>query len=482
MVLVYALLMSYITKVFVVKDYEHAGIKSDVTGMSYLAEKWDGFYEKDSDTIDVIFIGSSIIHTDVDVNQMYHDYGFTSYNLSADQQSGSSILFFLKEALKYQTPQVVFIDVQAMSHPYVGTETSGHYSFDFMKAGINKVQGIINLHDSTIEDLLFPFTKYHARWEELEQSDFDYVFSDKTNILNGHMCNTMQNVAEVPIEYEPSSYTLSELGYGDTEQCLDHVVEYCNQAGVECVLLRTPQSYTYAQSKYCDALKLYAEEKGVLFWNCNEYYNEIGIDFSTDFVDGQHMNQMGSTKFSKFLGQKITESFDLEDHKGMVGYEEWDKSYDYQNHLIHNYEMKNYTSAQEYVDNGDYNSEDLIFIYTYDSIDDLKNVSGIPSSINDITSSGNTSNICILRQGEVVENVNLYSGERWMGIDDYVTGGLEIEIVDGDTKLWFNDNYYITEDAQTFVDLLIYDMMLGRPVDHVKINVGLASNLTRLYN
>lgn len=482
MSLVYALLMSYIRPVFMAKDNHYYAVNSDVTDLPYFAEKWDGFYEKDKNSIDAIFFGTSIMHTDIDVNQMYHDYGFTSYVLSADQQSGSSILYFLKEALKYQKPKVVFIDVQAMSHGYKYDELSAHYSYDFMKTGINKLQGVISLRNSSVEDIMFPFTKYHARWEELSQSDFDYVFMDKTNMLNGHFCYMMQNPAEVPAEYEPSSYTLSELGYEDTEQCLDNVVEYCNQIGLECVLLRTPNSYSYSQSKYCDALECYAEENAIPFWNCNDYYDEIGTDFSTDFIDGHHMSQVGSAKFSKFLGQMISDNFELEDHRGELGYEEWDQAYDYQNYLIHSFEIRHYTTAQEYADNLDYSSENLVFMYTYDNTYDLKNVAGIPATVDEIGSSKAASKTCILYQGQVVENVNLNSDESWKGIEEYVPDGLEIESIDGDTKLWFGNEYYITEEASGLVDVFIYDVKLGKLLEHAKININWDSNLTHLYN
>lgn len=482
MVLIYALLMSYIRPVFMAKDNHYYAVNSDVTDLPYFAEKWDGFYEKDKNTIDVLFLGTSIIHTDIDVNQMYHDYGFTSYDLSADQHSGADILYFLKEALKYQNPKVVFIDVQSMSNAYQYNEISAHYSYDFMKTGINKLQGVMSLRNLSVENIMFPFTKYHARWEELSQSDFDYVFMDKTNMLNGHFCYMMQNPVEIPTEYEASSCTLSELGYNDTEKCLNDVVEYCAQNGLECVLLRTPLSYSYWNSKYYDALGLYAEEHGVKFWNCNDYYDEIGTDFSTDFIDIWHMNQVGAQKLSIFLGRKISENFELEDHREKPGYEEWDQAYDYQNYLMHSFEIRHYINAQEYADNLDYDSENLVFFYTYDSIDDLKKVAGIPSAVNEIASCEATSLTSVLYQGNVVENVNLNSSESWKGINDYVSGGVEIESIGGDTKLWFGNEYHITEDAAGFVDVIIYDIKLGKILEHAKINVNWESYLTHLYN
>ena len=452
----------------------YQAVNGDVTELPYLAEKWDGFYEKDRDTIDMLFIGTSVIHTGVDVNYLYHEYGFTSYDLSADQMAGSNIFYFLKEALKYQSPRVIFVDVQSLSNK-ISPSASLHYSFDYMRQGINRIQGINEHPVSMQSENYFPFIEYHNRWEELDETDFRYVFQDKLNMLNGYLIYMLSNDSPVPVSYEKTDQTLSELGYKQTEKNLNKIISFCREKGVECVLIRTPQSYSEAQAQYCDALQKYADENNIEFWNFNNYSDEMGIDFSTDFVDGHHLNLIGSRKFTAFMGKWISKQFEYTDHRGTKGYEEWDAAYDYENYLIHAYEIRHYVTAQQYLDNNDFLSDELIYIYTYDNPANIQRITGIseiPNKIRKNTKSYRTY-VCIVKKGELFLEMVLPLDETWK---DYSllpqAECLMIESFNGKTKIWFGDMGIETETISGLVDLIIYDKKLGRILDHSIVDMN----------
>lgn len=457
-------------------------VNDDVTELPYLPEKWEGFYEKDRDTIDMLFIGTSVVHTGVDVNYLYHEYGFTSYDLSADQMAGPNVYYFIKEALRYQSPQVIFVDVQPLSYAGSQQSVSLHYSFDHMKQGINRIQGIIEHPASAQNGNLFPFIEYHNRWEELEEMDFRYMFQDKLNMLNGYFIYMAANDSPVPLSHEKTDWTLSELGYTCTEEYLNKIVPYCREKGIECVLFRTPQSYSEAQAQYCDALEKYADENNIEFWNFNNYYDEIGIDFSTDFVDGQHLNYIGSRKFTAFLGKLISGRFEYTDHRGTEGYGEWDAAYDYENYLIHAYEIRHYGTARQYLDNNDFLSDELIYIYTYKDLADIQKITGITGISDKILEGDNTvSQICIAEKGEILQQIVLPLDETWKDTDLIQSAEcLLIESFDGKTKIWFGDVGTETQETYGQVDLLIYDKKLRRVLDHVTVNVNSDCYLTHL--
>ncbi len=467
--------MLILNEVFIKKTTDYQAVNCEVTELPYLAEKWDGFYEKDRDTIDMLFIGTSVVHTGVDVNYLYHEYGFTSYDLSADQMAGSNIYYFLKEAVKYQSPKVIFVDVQSLSHADSFQSASLHYSYDYMRQGIDRIQGINEQPVSIRSGNYFPFIEYHSRWEELEETDFQYMFQDKLNMLNGYLIYMVSNDSPVPEAYEKTDKTLSELGYGRTEETLNKIVSFCREKGAECVLIRTPQSYSEKQARYCDALQKYTDENNIEFWNFNNYYDEIGIDFSTDFVDGQHLNLAGSRKFTAFMGKWISERFEYTDHRGAKGYEEWDAAYDYENYLIHAYEIRRYWTAQQYLTNNDFLSDELIFIYTYNNSTDIQSITGIPEISNKIrkkTKSKKTY-VCIVEKGELFMEMELPLDETWK---DYSllpqAERLMIESFDGKIKVWFGDRGIETERNNGIVELIIYDKKLGRILDHNKFDMN----------
>ena len=469
--LIFIIILLTIDRIFVLKTIKYSAVNGTVTDLPYLSEKWAGFYEKDKNTIDMLFMGTSCVHTGVDVNYLYHEYGFTSYNLSADQMSGASIYSFLKEATKYQSPKVIFIDVQGLFSESSGSSTSVHYHYDFMRQGLNRIQGIRENDNITHEENFFPFMKYHTRWSELREIDFKYLFMDKTNLLNGYFIYMYTNAASAPVQYEKSDDSLIDIGHTQTLNNLDRIIQFCDEKNIECILFKTPHVYTEVQSHYYDAVEQYAQQKGIKFWNFNKYYNEIGMDFSTDFTDGQHLNYIGSRKFTKFFGKMIAQQVEYEDHRGSSGYEEWETAYDYENYLIHAYEMRQYQNAIDYLDYNDYLLDDIVWVYTYNNVDDLYK---IPiAELGDVTGGEGNSQITIMEMNNIRTNIYLAKGETWENKDILAKSKpLFIESLDSGTKVWFGDDSISTKEGGGKVDLIIYDKRLNKVLDHVTINTN----------
>ena len=74
--------------------------------------KFNQFYDMDKDSVDVLFIGSSVVANAFSPQEIYDSYGIRSYNLASQQQSVFFNYYWLKEALKYQSPKVVVMDTK----------------------------------------------------------------------------------------------------------------------------------------------------------------------------------------------------------------------------------------------------------------------------------------------------------------------------------------------------------------------------------
>lgn len=62
------------------------------------------------DTVDVLFLGSSHGVTSFLPQELYNQYGITGYNLGCEQQGMVTSYYWLKEALRYQSPKAVVLD------------------------------------------------------------------------------------------------------------------------------------------------------------------------------------------------------------------------------------------------------------------------------------------------------------------------------------------------------------------------------------
>ena len=68
-----------------------------------------------------------------------------------------------------------------------------------------------------------------------------------------------------------------------------------------------------------------AQAGGILFDNANLKYEELGLDFGTDFNDYSHLNYLGEGKYTLYLGGLIKNCFDVPDRRGDERYESWDR-------------------------------------------------------------------------------------------------------------------------------------------------------------
>ena len=90
----------------------------------YYMETWPttntykDFYKLKRDSADVLFFGSSHTVATFDPQVIYDNYGITSYNLGCEQQSLVITYYWLREALKYQSPKAVVLDTYIL-HQYI---------------------------------------------------------------------------------------------------------------------------------------------------------------------------------------------------------------------------------------------------------------------------------------------------------------------------------------------------------------------------
>ena len=86
-------------------------IKGQEYGVYSPYAQYGGFYEMEKNTVDVLFLGSSHCYCGFSPQEFYDRCGIRSYNLGSSRQSTWLSYYWLREALKTQTPQAVVMDV-----------------------------------------------------------------------------------------------------------------------------------------------------------------------------------------------------------------------------------------------------------------------------------------------------------------------------------------------------------------------------------
>ncbi len=273
-------------------------------------------YYKSDKNHDVLFVGSCQFFENISPVTMWEEYGITSYiRGSADQYIWQSY-YLLEDALRYETPDVVVMNVHALS---IGKdeaeEAYNRMTLDGMSWSMSKVNAInaSMTADETFISYLFPIARYHSRWSELTSEDFNYYFKKPYVTTKGYL----MQVGVRPVTTQPRVPVLAD-GTFDEENVayLQKASDLCKAKGIKLVLLKAPSIYPHWYDEYDQQVVEFAKKNDLLYINAIEQNDVIGIDYATDTFDyGQHLNVHGAEKFSIYLGKILGEKYNLADHR-----------------------------------------------------------------------------------------------------------------------------------------------------------------------
>ncbi len=275
------------------------------------------FYKLEDNSVDVFFLGSSNAAAGFIPQELYNNYGITSYNLGCEQQSMLVSYYWLKEALRTQSPQVIILDC-LMLFPFGdmgvlnSSEECTRKALDYMRLGRTKreaVNAICGL-DETLSDESFYFTniRYHTRWKELSVKDFSIGKIAESGQLKGYapLFGKGNNETWCPFEDKGEMEGCHEMNPVMREYFCK-IAELCRQQGITLIMVKTPTTDEHI-GKY-NGLKLIAQEQGLVFLDFNEekMYEQLEFVYSLDMNDDAHCNISGAAKLTNFMGEYLVE-------------------------------------------------------------------------------------------------------------------------------------------------------------------------------
>lgn len=272
-------------------------------------------YYRESGNHDVVFIGDCEVYANYSPMEMYRSQGITAYIRGTSQQLIWQSYYVLKETLKHETPKAVVFNVNAMRYGEPVKEAFNRLTIDQMRWSEEKI-GIIQASMTEEEDFLsyvFPILRYHSRFDELTQEDWEYFFKVKDNTYNGYLVNKNINpVGALPAKRPLADYQFADICY----DYLDKITVLCKENGVELILVKAPSLYPYWYEQYDEQMAEYARENGLAYYNFAACIEEIGLDFQVDTYDaGLHLNHTGAEKLSRYFARILAENHQIPDRR-----------------------------------------------------------------------------------------------------------------------------------------------------------------------
>lgn len=323
--------MECILSPILTRKYEY---KTDYAAM----EIAQGFYAEPENSLDVLYLGSSYIRNGISPLEIWHNYGITGYARAGSQQAPVVSCYLLKEAFKTQSPKVVIYEASFLintqnseANNYDVRENRLREAIDFMKFGPVKLElarEIVEHSSLSYADLLVPAYRYHERWTDLGEIDFQplgaapYAYKGQYPALTISSYETRENYMADGSCDEPAYLDTLTAYYVERMQAL------CRKHDAELMLVHMPN--TIWDDNRHTIISEYANSHGLAFLDycTDELRSEVGFNSNTDSGDGgAHLNIIGAGKVSKHLGRYLKEQFQLDDKRDNEAYSGWNNDY-----------------------------------------------------------------------------------------------------------------------------------------------------------
>ncbi len=288
----------------------HLLMHKQVEGQWDMTAKVVGFYNEKPNSVDVLFFGSSHMYCSVDPAIVKEETGLSSYVFATQQQPLWITYHYMIEALKTQTPKVMFVEMHmaSISDLYMD-EGTNHTAIDPIPLSKNKIEMVMAAAPAGKQRYyIFDIMKYHERWRELEKLDYVRKYETRKDPDKGFVCLTQAAIgletADLSDVDGRARITKKNALY------INKMIDLANQKGIRLILFKAPSNATPRQKICYNGAAWIASERGVEFidYNDPELYEEMDLNIKTDFYDVHHLNQNGMEKFVPDLCERFLAS------------------------------------------------------------------------------------------------------------------------------------------------------------------------------
>lgn len=293
---------------------------------------WGHYLEEAEDSLDVLFVGSSLTYCNIIPAVFWEETGLTAYNVTGPALTVPGEYYFLREALKTQSPSVVFIEITAAlyeRHPGHTKTMLGHIPW-----GENRILAAVNeAEPENVRGLLFPMIFYHSRWTELTEDDWDVFWNGYgQDITAGY---TYLNEYRVPEGYTTRTDPIDPENTARNMEYFHRIADVCREAGVTPVFYESPAASTMPEEEMAAVRQELEGIEGAIVVNFNDHRDAIGAQLDYDYYDVLHYNAAGAEKFSRYLGQWFLENLEVRPKAGQDT-ELWQRRLEYITGLLEN--------------------------------------------------------------------------------------------------------------------------------------------------
>lgn len=432
------------------------------------------FYNERDNSIDVLFLGSSHMFVNVSPSILWKEYGMAGFDLGGSIQPLWNTYYYLKEALKTQSPEVIVIDCySAVGCTDEYTDHSRIIKNNFgLKPSIDKIKSIKTSSPKDLwADYLLEYPTFHERYTDITEKDFqsgrsvDYIAYNcwKGQYLYYNMVEQMRP----DVDAMGGTHALTDRN----EKYLRKIIELAKRRDIPLVLMVAPYVLTNEDMRIYNRISEIADEYNIDYINFNYHYDNMSLDFSKDYADNAHMTYRGSEKFSKYLGKYLKNRYNIPDRRNNEDYISYDKMLRYYEQIIYNKELAGKNNLESYL--AELQNENYIIVVSaignYKDLSNYKDVRKMLLGCDIDLNKASDNSVWIIKGGKKLsssQGEDRYCWHEEVGKYDVLT----VSSADAIVEIKLNTMAY--QQAAEGINIWTYDMLTESFVGTVDFEEG----------
>lgn len=280
------------------------------------------------ETYEVQVYGSCHAYTSYNPTYMVEKYNVSSYVFATPGEIFPSTYVRMANRFKTDVPKVALVEIWG-ANPYETYDStsnilSGYFPacMDMLPFSMEKLEVICDFEELDLFNESIAVVKYKNRLAkgQLKQVDFDHDYLNTYGMdwTAGEMTNRFDNYGyksnpSVPLR----AYDALQAKVEDDEclevepnilKYIEKIIDLCDKYEVPVIFYRAPYRSTENELRKANYLERYFAEHNVPFYDLEKL---IEFDDKKDFLDYEHLSEVGAQKATDFLNEKVLEYLQL---------------------------------------------------------------------------------------------------------------------------------------------------------------------------
>ncbi len=289
---------------------------------------WRGFYAQKKQSVDLLFFGNSHLGNGLDGALLNSKNKINAYTLYSSGQTIPQTYYNIKEALKYQTPELIVIETFSITGDsiyFLGPESIAeselplrikHQSFDSKKFSVLKIEEFNDLYTPTdFFDIWFPYIKNHANWNDFEEIKSNLNVKGLENYF-GTSNSIWPLNKSMAAKYKTTNFNIGNFNIAERQRrYLDEIVKLAKRNNIKILLLTMPYYNVFRDkieySSINKAISTYATSREIDFLDLNQVFPDLEYHYFSkeDIGHNQHLNYKGAIKITNYLSKYLNENY-----------------------------------------------------------------------------------------------------------------------------------------------------------------------------